>query len=580
MKGRPAEQMPAWRFRLMVAGLAALGLLLVWRLVSLQFLDTERGYRFLQSQGNARSLRVEPIPAHRGIISDRNGEPLAVSTPVQTLTANPKVLAAQVEDWTPLANALGQRPEELRRRISEVATKDFAYLRRRMTPADAAKVMELGIPGVSQRREYQRFYPAGPVTAQVVGFTNVDDKGQEGIELAYNDWLAGVEGAKQVLKDLFGHVIRDVQELRPARPGRALELSIDLRIQYLAHRELKKAIESAGAESGAIVVLDARTGEVLAMSNQPSYNPNNRESVGSSALRNRAITDLFEPGSTVKSFTMMAALESGKYTPDTLIDTSPGYIRVGRKTFRDHHSLGLIPLTTIITKSSQVGTTKIALSLEPGAIREVFHRAGFGQSVGTGFPGESVGILPDFRKWSDISRANFAFGYGLSVTPIQLARSYAMLASEGRTRPVTMLKATEPPPATQVFPPEHVAELVKMMETVTQKGGTAVKAAIPGYRVAGKTGTVHRLGQHGYEADRYISLFAGFAPVSDPRVVCVVIVNDPRGGVYYGGAIAAPVFSAVVRGALRLMNVPPDNVPTDDVPPVQVADRSAGKAPA
>lgn len=571
MRARNVREVPSWRFTVLAAALALLGLVLVGRLFALQVLDTERGYRFLQSQGDARALRLEPLPAHRGIISDRNGEPLAVSTPVQTLSANPKLLAPQVEDWVALANALGQRPEDLRRRVAAHADKDFMYLRRRMGPDDAARVLALGLPGIDSMREYQRFYPGAAVTAHVVGFTNVDDRGQEGIELAYDSWLAGVQGAKQVLKDLHGHVIRDIREVTPARPGRPLELSLDLRMQYLAHRELRKAIDAAGAESGSLVLLDARTSEVLAMVNHPSYNPNNRESVGSQALRNRAITDLFEPGSTVKSFTVIAALESGKYRPDTLIDTSPGYIRVGRKTFTDKHNLGLIPLTTVITKSSQVGTTKIALSLEQDKLRDVFQRAGFGATVGTGFPGESVGILPDFKRWSDVARANFAFGYGLSVTPLQLARSYVMLANGGRTRPVTLLKVREAPEATEVYPPGHVAELVKMMETVTQPGGTAVKAAIPGYRVAGKTGTVHRLAERGgYEPDRYISLFAGFAPVSDPRLVCVVIVNDPRGGVYYGGAIAAPVFSSVVRGALRLMNVPPDNLP-----PLQVAGRSS-----
>jgi cell division protein FtsI (penicillin-binding protein 3) len=575
MKRRANPGIEPWRFALVGAALGVLGLLLVWRLFALQVLDTERGYRFLQSQGDARALRLEPIPAHRGIISDRNGEPLAVSTPVQTLWANPRKLAAEIEDWTPLAAALGMNPEDLRRRISGVAQKEFAYLRRRMSPADAARVTALGVPGVYKRREYQRFYPAGAVAAHVVGFTDVDDHGQEGIELAYDDWLAGVEGSKQVLKDLFGHVIRDVQEVSPARPGRALDLSIDLRIQYLAHRELRKAVEAAHAESGSVVVLDARTSEVLAIANHPSYNPNNREAVGSSALRNRAITDLTEPGSTVKPFTMIAALASGKYRPDTLIDTTPGWIRVGRKTFRDHHSLGLIPLSTIITKSSQVGTTKVALSLDQAEIRRIFHEAGFGQSVGSGFPGESVGILPSPRKWSDIARANFAFGYGLSVTPMQLARAYAVLANGGRMRPITLLRASESVPATEVLPPGHVREMVAMMETVTHQGGTAVKAAIPGYRVAGKTGTVHRLGAHGYEPDRYISLFAGFAPVSDPRIVCVTIVNDPRGGVYYGGAIAAPVFSGVVRGALRLLNVPPD-----DLPETRVATRPAQDGPA
>ena len=346
----------------------------------------------------------------------------------------------KIEDWRPLASALGVAPDELERRIGSVATREFVYLRRRMTPADAARVMALGIPGVYSRREYQRFYPAGQTAAHVVGFTNVDDRGQEGIELAYDEWLTGVPGSKQVIKDLYGHVIRDVQELSPARPGRALDLSLDLRIQYLAHRELKKAIASASAESGCVVVLDARSGEILAMANQPTYNPNNRGGDVGSALRNRAITDLVEPGSTMKPLTMIAALESGKYHPGMTMETSPGYIRVGRKTFRDHHNYGLLTLGGVITKSSQVGTVKIAMSLEPDAIRDVFVRAGLGQSVGTGFPGESVGVLPDYRKWSDVARANLAFGYGLSVTPLQLARTYSILAAGGVEHPLTLLR--------------------------------------------------------------------------------------------------------------------------------------------
>jgi len=575
MKGVGGQAVSEWRMTTVGVLLVFLFGLLVWRLVSLQVLDTERGYRFLQSQGDARSLRIEPIPPHRGIISDRHGEPLAVSTPVQSLWANPQVLAAQLEDWKPLAAALGVGAAELKRRIASVASREFVYLRRRMSPAEAERVLALNIPGIYSRREYQRFYPAAEVAAHVIGFTNVDDRGQEGIELAYDDWLSGAQGSKQVIKDLYGHVIRDVQEISAMRPGRDLQLSLDLRIQYLAYRELKKAIQENRAASGTVVVLDARSAEVLAMANQPAYNPNNRETIAGSALRNRAITDLVEPGSTVKPFTMLAALESGQYSPDTLVDTTPGYIRVGRKTFRDHHNLGLIPLTTIITKSSQVGTTKVALSLEQDAIRDVFVRAGFGQSLGTGFPGESVGILPNFRKWSGVQRANFAFGYGLSVTPLQLARAYVALASGGREMPVSMLRATEVPEGRQVYDPGLVAQLVQMMETVTRPGGTAVKAAVSGYTTAGKTGTVHRLGENGYDPNRYVALFAGFAPATDPRVVCVVVVNDPRGGQYYGGAVAAPVFSEVVRGALRLMNVAPDHLPAE-----LVAARPAGRSPA
>jgi cell division protein FtsI (penicillin-binding protein 3) len=575
VKVREVSTFHGWRFYVLAVLLCGLALLLVWRLVSLQLLDTERGYRFLQEQGDARALRDELIPVHRGIISDRNGEPLAVSTALQSLSANPHELVIKEEDWARLALPLGTSPELLKARMAANASRKFVYLRRHMNPADAAQVMDLKIPGIRSDREYQRFYPAGPVAAHVVGLTNVDDKGQEGIEATYNDWLAGIPGRKRVIKDRFSQVIRDVQELAPARPGRALDLSIDLRIQYLAYRELKKAVESAKAESGSVVLLDSRTGEVLAMANYPSYNPNNRATAVGDTLRNRVVTDITEPGSTVKPFTILTGLESGKFTPETLIDTTPGYIRVGRKTIRDHHNLGVIPVTTVISKSSQVGTIKVAMALDPETIHKTFRDAGFGQLVGEGLKGEVAGKFPTPRRWDDLTRATFAFGYGLSATPLQIARAYLMLANHGKTRPVKLLKVTEVPPATQVFPEEHVKQLVAMMETVTQTGGTATKGAIRGYRVAGKTGTVHRSGgKEGYKADSYQSLFAGFAPASEPRIVGVVVITDPRGGVYYGGAIAAPVFSSVVRGALRLLNVPPDNLPQ-----IQVAGRATTGAP-
>jgi len=547
-----------WRMRVLILLLIGLGGLLVWRLVMLQVLDTERGYHFLQQQGNARSLRVEPIPAHRGIIKDRHGEALAVSTPVQTLWANPQVLLTEVEDLGPLARALNMSLDALHRKIAGVADREFVYLRRHMRPDDAERVLALGVPGVHARREYQRIYPAGEVAAHVVGFTNVDDAGQEGVELAFNSWLSGQAGAKQVIKDRYGDVIRDVQELDAMQPGRDLQLSLDLRLQYVAYRELKAAMTKSQANAGTVVVLDTRSGEVLAMANQPAFNPNNRDSIRGNGLRNRAITDLFEPGSTVKPLTILAALESGQYTPDTLIDTSPGYIKIERKVFRDHSNYGLIPLSTIITKSSQVGTTKVALSLEQEHISDVFGRAGLGRSLGTGFPGETIGLLPTRSRWSGVMRANFAFGYGLSVTPLQLAHAYTVLANRGLDRPLTMLRETETADGEQVFDRSNVEAVVNMMETVTRAGGTARRAAVTGYSTAGKTGTVHRMGPNGYEEKRYVSLFAGFAPATEPRIVCVVIVDDPKGGQYFGGEIAAPVFSEVTRNALRLLNVAPD----------------------
>lgn len=591
MSPRTAPTLPRWRLPAVGVALAALLGLLVWRLLMLQVLDTQHGYEFLQDQGDARSIRKEIIPAHRGQILDRNGEPLAISTPVVSIWVNPteanpdktdtkaaRLALAAREQWPQLAQRLGLPRAEVEGKLA-LRGKRFVYLKRHLPPAAADAVMALKIPGVYAQREYRRFYPAGEVTAHVLGFTDIDDDGQEGLELAYNDYLSGTPGSKRVLKDLSGKIIREIDAGEPARPGHDLTLSIDLRLQYIAHRELRNALQEMGASAGSVVMLDAQTGEVLAMANQPSFNPNNRSRVNPSGLRNRAMLDLIEPGSTMKPISMVAALESGKYSPQTPVDASPGYIVVDGKTLKDPVNYGPINVTRIITKSSQVGMTRVALSLEQQSIWDVYQRFGLGSGLDTGFPGEQHGMLPVRRRWSDIERANFAFGYGLQVTPLQLARAYGVFATDGRLAAVTLLKRDGAAPAgRQVLAPGVAHQVTEMMRTVVGPEGTGKRAAIPGYLVAGKTGTVHKVGVHGYE-DRYQSLFVGFAPVSAPRIVTVVVVDDASLGRYHGGDVAAPVFGRVVGGAMRLLNVAPDQV--RGAPAVaNTAGERAGKGPA
>ncbi len=564
-----------WRYLLVVMVLAVLPIAGLWHIAHLQVMpDMDRGFEFLQGQGMARTLRTESIPAYRGVITDRRGEPLAVSTPVVTLWANPQLVNIDSPALKELASALSISLEELKQRLVRYAGKEFMYLARQLTPEQAEDVLKLEIPGIYGQGEYKRFYPAGEVAAQLVGFTNIDDHGQEGMELAYDEVLTGVPGAKQVLKDLKGRVIKELGLIRSEKAGENLSLSIDLRLQYTAYRELKAAVAQFKAASGSVVLLDVRTGEVLAMANQPSFNPNDRGQLNSDALRNRAVTDLVEPGSTMKPLTVLAALESGKYVPETMIDTNPGYIRVGRKTFYDHRNYGVIDLTGLLMKSSQVGTTKIALSLEPEHIREMFSRVGLGESPGTGFPGESPGSLPEHRRWRPVERANFAFGLGLSASALQIAQAYAVLANDGVRRQVTLLKTDEIPEGETVADANHVARVREMMTSVTRAGGTATRAAIPSYEVAGKTGTVHKVGKNGYEKNRYVGLFAGMVPADNPRLVAVVIINDPRGGKYFGGEVAAPVFSNVVADALRMLKIPPQLDQSDQV--AQVVGKSGG----
>lgn len=550
------HQLARWRLVFVVLTLLALAGLLLAHLARVQVMPgEEKGFEFLQNQGEARTLREERIAAYRGVITDRNGEPLAVSTPVLSLWANPKLVPDQ--DVERLAKSLGTKPAQLRQRLASNATREFMYLKRHLPPQDANKVLELDIPGVSSEQEYRRYYPAAEVTSHLVGFTNVDERGQEGIELAYDAWLEGHAGSKQVLRDLKGRNIKEVALLKSAESGKDLALSIDLRLQYLAYRELKAAVQAHQAKAGSIVVMDVHTGEVLAMANQPSYNPNDRANLAPAALRNRAITDQFEPGSTMKPITVMAALEAGTVSPHTTIETSPGYIRVGKKTLLDPVNYGTIDVTKIITKSSQVGLTKVALKLQPEVIRNMFARLGFGQVTDSGFPGESAGQLPNYTRWQPIVQANYAFGYGLTVTALQLAQAYTTIAAGGVKKPVSVLRLDAMQEGERVVEPRYTGQLVEMLKTVVQPGGTAIRANLETYPVAGKTGTAHKVGPNGYEASRYRSLFAGMAPADDPRLVVVVVIDEPGAGKYFGGDVAAPVFARVADSALRTLQVPP-----------------------
>ena len=533
------------------------------RAVDLQLVD----HGFLAKQGDARYSRVAAIVAHRGNITDRNGESLAISTPVDSVWVNPQELAASIEQVPHLAQVLGVDKTELTRHISSNMDREFLYVARGMTPADAAQVKALNFPGVYLSAGYRRYYPAGEVAGHVLGFTSVDDVGQEGTELTYDNWLAGADGAKRVIQDSRGRKVEDVESIRPVRPGRDLALSIDLRIQYMAYRELKSALIENRARAGSMVVIDIDTGEVLAMVNQPAYNPNDRTQMTPGSYRNRAVTDLFEPGSSVKPFIVASALASGRFTTESVIDTSPGFIQVGATTFPDEHNLGVIDLATVLAKSSNVGMAKLALQLEPQQIWNTLHGFGFGQVTTSGFPGEAAGVFTNYSHWRAISIATLSHGYGISVTPLQLAQAYAALGAFGIRRPVSLLRVDAVPAGTRVLDESVCRSMLKLLESVTtQEGATGVHAKIPGYRVAGKTGTAWKAAEGKYLKDKYTSVFAGLAPASNPRLAAVVVIDEPTAGKYLGGDVSAPVFSAVVGGALRLLAVAPDELTAPTTP--------------
>ena len=550
-----------WRFRLMLGLLALMVGAIAWRIIDLQVVDRD----FLIGQGDARSLRHIPIPAHRGLITDRNGEPLAVSTPVTTLWANAKELQVAKDRWPALAAALGQDPKALAERLEAQANKEFIYLVRGLTPEQGQQVLDLKVPGVYGIEEFRRFYPAGETTAHMVGFTDIDDHGREGVELAYDEWLAGVPGKRQVIKDRRGRLIKDVQVTKNAKAGKPLALSIDLRLQYLANRELRNAIIENGAKAGSLVIMDVKTGEILAMGNQPTYNPNNRRNLQPAMMRNRAMIDVFEPGSTMKAISMSAALETGRWKPSDKVEVYPGTLQLGKYTIRDvSRTEGpVLDLTGILINSSNVGMSKVAFDIGGETIYHLAQKIGLGQPTGLDFPGERVGNLPNYRDWKKAETATLSYGYGLSVTAIQLAHAFSVLANNGRMVPLSLIHVDEAPKATQVIP-ENVAKTMQgMLQQVIEAPRGVFRAQVPAYHVAGKSGTARKtsVGTKGYAENSYRSLFAGFGPMSDPRYAIVVVIDEPSKAGYFGGLVSAPVFSKVMSGTLRLMNITPDNLP-------------------
>jgi cell division protein FtsI (penicillin-binding protein 3) len=557
-KTKAHYQVAVWRLNLLRLVFISLVLGLGWRLADIQVLNPD----FLRNQGDARHLRKVPVAAHRGMILDRHGEPLAISTPVHSVWLNPQEFNADKTQVANLAKALGLKTKTVNNKAKQDGHREFVYLKRRVTPEVANKVESFNITGVALQREYKRYYPMGEVTSHLVGFTSVDDAGQEGLELMHDDVLTGVPGLKRMVRDSRGNYVEGGEQLKPTKDGQNIQLSIDLRLQYLTYQSLKEAVTHYRARSGSAVVLDTQTGEVLAMVNQPSFNPNNRRGLKSSDYRNRAVTDLFEPGSTVKPFTMASGLQSGKFKPNSVIDTHPGTLRVSGHTIKDFRDYGQIDMATLIQKSSNVGASKIALAMKPAQLWQDFAAFGMAEATGGYFPGEAMGSLPDPQKWRELDRATLSFGYGLASTALQLARGYMVLANGGILQPISFIKRTETSIGRRVYSSDVMQQVVTMMEGVVLEGGTAKLAAVENYRVAGKTGTVKKAGKGGYADKRYLSLFAGIIPASKPRLAMVVMIDDPQGKDYYGGLVAGPIFSKVMTGAMRLLNIAPDDLPT------------------
>ena len=569
----PAPELPKLRAPLVFGILALLFFGLIGRSMYLQWIDNE----FLQTQGSARHSRDLEVPAHRGRIIDRFGEPLALSTPVKSLWVFPDKFDATPDQLTKLARILDTTPQRVQARID--AHEDFAFVARQIAPETSERAMALRIKGLHDQNEYRRYYPGGEVTAHVIGFTGDKDAGQEGMELAQQTWLAGSPGSRRVIINRRSEAVEDVAAIRAPQAGRDLALAIDSRLQYLAFRELKAAVEQNKAKAGGLVIVDVATGEILALANWPTYNPNRRDKVARERMRNRALTDVFEPGSTLKPFTIAAALDAGKIRPDTVIQTGGGTMQVGPNTIHDAHAEGALTVEQVIQKSSNVGAAKIALNLPASTMWDMFSDVGFGTAPKTGFPGEVAGRLRPAKTWKPIEQATMAYGHGISVNLVQLARAYTIFATDGFVVPVTLLKTDGHVAGRPVLKPETARAVRKMLEMATKPGGTAPKAQVIGYRVAGKTGTAHKLEGRGYAPNKYVSSFVGFAPASAPRLVIAVMIDEPAGGQYYGGAVAAPVFSNVAGAALRQLGVPTD-APVNNVilPPdgSEVQEESSG----
>lgn len=545
-------RIPVWRFALVLSVFVSLVFVVAGRMGYLHLVQQS----FLAAQGEQRMVRDESIPALRGDIKDRHGEALAVSSPVMSLWLNPKLFDAA--NIPKLAASLNIPTNKLARRLKRNRSQGFMYVKRHLPPEKAQKALSLKLKGLFSETEYRRFYPASEVTSHVVGMTNIDGKGQEGLELAYDDWLQGAPGQQRVVKDLLGNVIKQLNVSAVAKPGNELKLTLDLRLQYLAYRELKAVVQAHRANWGSAVLLDAKNGDILALVNRPSYNPNNRATLNAVEMRNRALTDMIEPGSTMKAFTVAAALKKGKYGARSVINTSPGYMRIKQKTIRDHRDYGRLDLTGIIRKSSNIGVTKLAHDMGAETLWTMLHDAKLGQATALGFPGEAVGQLPYPQKLDKLGLATLSYGYGLAVTPLQLAQAYTAFANEGCLHEARLILTNAQTPCDQIMPVSVAKDMTRMLETVTQKGGTGTRAKVAGYRVGGKTGTSHKVGKQGYQDSEYSAIFAGIAPISDPRFVLVVVIDQPQGQEYYGGEVAAPAFARIMEGALRTLQIAPD----------------------
>ncbi len=565
-----AMTMPGWRSRALLVLLLAGFVVLLARAVYLQVLNSG----FLQKKGDARYGRVIKLSATRGMITDRNGEVLAISTPVESVKAIPADIEIVPAQAKRLSQLLEVEVGEISKRLADTS-REFVYLKRHLPPEQAAKIVELNVPGIFLDREFRRYYPGSDYFAHLIGFTDIDDLGQEALELAFDKQLAGKPGSRRVIKDRLGRIVEDVESVRAPQQGRDLALSVDARIQYLAYRELKNAVDANRAKAGGIVVLDVQTGEVLAMANLPSYNPNNRGKLEPRRIRNRTVTDLFEPGSTLKPFTVAAAIESGNYKPETIVQTGSGQLVIGNATIHDAHPAGALTVAQVIQKSSNVGAAKIALAMPAETLWDIFSNVGFGTQPRSGFPGEVSGKLRAHASWRPIEQATMSYGHGISLSLLQLARAYLIFASDGEIKPVTVVKLDTPAVATRIISAATAQQVRRMLELVVLPGGTAPRAQITGYRVAGKTGTAHKLDGATYAPNKYVSSFIGFAPASAPRLIVAVMLDEPGAGQYYGGTIAAPVFRNVMEGSLRLLGVKPDaplnNVvlPPPDAPEVK-----------
>ena len=542
-----------WRVKLLQLLFIAAGLIICLRIIDLQVINRT----FLQSEGNKRTIRHESLPAYRGVIVDRHGKILAVSTPVVTIWANPQDLIKDLGRLDELSDALGVDKNQMTSRVKQNVSREFMYLKRQITPEQGNRVKALKIPAIHFLNEQRRYYPMGEVTAHLVGITGIDNQGQEGLELSYDNWLTGTMGTQKLLKDRRGRLAREAKLVKSVQPGKKLILSIDSRLQYMAYRELQAAVEKNKATAGSLVIIDVQTGEVLAMVNQPSYNPNNRMNLKSYRMRNRVMTDIIEPGSTLKPFTVAAALESGKYDRYTKIKTGIGYMKLGRYAIRDVRGYGTINVETVLKKSSNIGVSKIVLDIGADQVVDTLCRIGFGQSPGTGFPGEKTGYLPYKDRWSDIEIATLSFGYGLTVTPLQLALAYSVLGTGGILKPISLIRRDVVPDGIRVIDENIADEVLDMLGKVVGKDGSGWRGAVKSYNVAGKTGTVKKVYGKGYSNDQYVGLFAGIAPIENPRIATVVIIDNPSGDHYYGGMVAGPLFSKVNSQALRMLGVKP-----------------------